>query len=55
MYARNEDGIPNDTDDHLMDAMRYIVMSGLGIAVPENYRDPMYYNRYGNANYPGYV
>lgn len=55
MYARNEDGIPNDTDDHLMDAMRYIVMSGLGIAVPENYRDSMYYNRYGNANYPGYV
>jgi hypothetical protein len=35
MYARNEDGIPNDTDDHLMDAMRYLVMSGLGTARPE--------------------
>ena len=34
-YARDEDGIPNKKDDHLMDAMRYIIMSGLGIARPE--------------------
>ena len=35
MYARNKDGIPNDTDDHLMDAMRYLVMSGLSVARPQ--------------------
>ena len=34
-YARDEDGIPNKKDDHLMDALRYVVMSGLGIARPE--------------------
>lgn len=54
-YARDEDGIPNKKDDHLMDCMRYLIMSGLGIAVPKNYRDPMYHNRYGITNNAGYI
>lgn len=32
MYARNEDGLLKDGNDHLMDCMRYIVMSGLPLA-----------------------
>ena len=31
-YARDEAGIPKKNNDHLMDCMRYIVMSGLSIA-----------------------
>jgi phage terminase large subunit-like protein len=54
-YARDEDGIPNKKDDHLMDAMRYIVMSGLGIAMPENYMDPKYRGRYGRPSEPSYM
>jgi phage terminase large subunit-like protein len=40
MYARDENGNPIKGNDHFMDCMRYIVMSGLGIArSPEqNYR-----------------
>ena len=45
-YARDENGIPNKKDDHLMDAMRYLVMSGLGIARPQvernDFRPPRY-------------
>jgi len=32
MYARDENGIPVKGNDHFMDCMRYIVMSGLGLA-----------------------
>jgi len=32
MYARDEDGIPKKGNDHLMDCLRYIIMSGLSIA-----------------------
>jgi hypothetical protein len=47
MYARDENGNPIKGNDHFMDCMRYIVMSGLGIArSPEqnyrmNHRPPM--------------
>ena len=41
-YARDEDGIPNKKDDHFMDDMRYMVMSGLTVAVPTNFRDYQY-------------
>ena len=36
IYSRNEEGVPNKRNDHLMDALRYIVMSGLHVARPEN-------------------
>jgi hypothetical protein len=32
MYARDEGGIVRKGNDHLMDCMRYVVMSGLGLA-----------------------
>jgi phage terminase large subunit-like protein len=32
IYSRGEDGIPKKGNDHLMDALRYIVMSGIPIA-----------------------
>jgi phage terminase large subunit-like protein len=32
MYARDEEGIVRKGNDHLMDCMRYVVMSGLGVA-----------------------
>lgn len=34
-YARDEGGIPHKYNDHLMDCMRYLVMSGLPIARPK--------------------
>lgn len=32
MYARDDKGIPKKSNDHLMDCLRYIVMSGLPLA-----------------------
>ena len=32
MYARDEDGKIKDGNDHLLDAMRYVIMSGLGLS-----------------------
>lgn len=52
-YARDEDGIPNKKDDHLMDCMRYIVMSGLSVAIPKNFTSQQYYGMYSNSA-PGY-
>lgn len=52
-YARDGDGIPNKKDDHLMDCLRYLVMSGLSIAVPKNFRSSQYQGRYYNSE-PGY-
>ena len=54
-YARDENGLPYKKDDHLMDCLRYIIMSGLGIGVPANYQDPMYHNRYSTAHEAGYI
>ena len=33
MYSRKEDGDIKKGDDHLLDAMRYVVMSGLSLAI----------------------
>jgi phage terminase large subunit-like protein len=52
-YARNEDGIPNKKDDHLMDCMRYIVMTGLSVAIPKNFMSQQYEGMYHNEE-PGY-
>lgn len=54
-YARDEDGIPKDENDDIMDSMRYLVMSGLPIAVPENHRDPSYHGRYGMPKRASYI
>jgi Terminase RNaseH-like domain len=32
MYARDEQGVAKDGNDHLLDAMRYAVLSGLRLA-----------------------
>jgi phage terminase large subunit-like protein len=55
MYARDDKGIPNKKNDDLMDAMRYAVMSGLGIAIPENFRDPRYHGKYGQPTQASYI
>ncbi|MET0573072.1 MAG: terminase family protein [Pedobacter agri] len=52
-YARDEDGIPNKKDDHFMDCMRYIVMSGGGVAIPKNFMNQQYMGRYTH-NEPSY-
>lgn len=53
-YLRNEDGIPYKIDDHLMDCMRYIIMSGGQVAIPKNYMNQQYHVMYGGNNAPGY-
>jgi phage terminase large subunit-like protein len=55
MYSRDEKGVIKKGNDHLMDAMRYLVMSGRPIAVPQNYRDPSYYGMYGQSSAPSYI
>lgn len=35
IYGRDENGIVRKGNDHLMDCMRYVVMSGLGLARPQ--------------------
>lgn len=52
-YLRDDDGIPYKIDDHLMDCMRYIIMSGGQYAVPKNFMDQKYRGRYANSS-PGY-
>ena len=54
-YIRDEDGIPNKKDDHFMDCMRYIVMSGGGVAVPKNFQNQQHYGRYINTGRQGYI
>lgn len=41
MYARDEHGIPKKGNDHLMDCLRYIVMSGLSAARTQTYAHPL--------------
>lgn len=52
-YARDEDGIAYKKDDHFMDCMRYIVMSGGSVAIPKNFTALKYHGRYSNKK-PGY-
>ena len=39
IYGRDENGIVRKGNDHLMDCMRYVVMSGLGVARTESWRE----------------
>jgi phage terminase large subunit-like protein len=48
-YAYDDKGVPQKKDDHLMDAMRYLIMSGLKIAVPKSMKDRIYHGRYGTV------
>ena len=54
-YSRDEDGIPNKKDDHFMDAMRYLVMSGLSVAIPQDYKEQKYHQQYYVGSQPGYI
>lgn len=49
MYARDEEGIIKDGNDHLLDTMRYIVMSGLTIATTQE--TDRYFYRESKASY----
>lgn len=55
MYAR-KDGIIKDGNDHLMDCLRYIIMSGLPLAQTKNINQ-MGYRQFGSRNnsYPGWM
>jgi len=46
-YSYDENGKILKKDDHLMDAMRYLVMSGIQLAIPKNYQEMMNMRRYG--------
>lgn len=57
IYRRNEDGKVVKDHDHLMDATRYMVMSGLSVAVAEPYFDEDDYrpmNKTGRSPIGGY-
>jgi hypothetical protein len=41
IYGRDENGIVRKGNDHLMDCLRYVVMSGLGVARPQRSPRPM--------------
>ncbi len=49
-YARDEDGVPQDGNDDIMDAMRYLVMSGLGLAISKTV-----YEDEDHGNYRSYI
>lgn len=49
MYARDEKGVPKKENDHLLDAWRYAVVSGLGIA---SSRQETLQTGYGSARAP---
>lgn len=62
MYSRDQYGFvkkKRDKDhkkrDHLMDSLRYGVMSGLDIAIPENFKDAMYHGKYGRPTKASYI
>lgn len=50
MYARDEEGKIKDGNDHLLDALRYIVMSGMSIATPRRRRPDMF-NEFEDYSY----
>jgi hypothetical protein len=52
MYARNEDGQIIKGNDHLLDAMRYLIMSGVNIAITR--QEYEYSNIYFNKNKGNY-
>jgi phage terminase large subunit-like protein len=49
MYARDEKGIIKKGNDHYMDTLRYIIMSGLKVAKPKNLIAPLDDYKYGNS------
>lgn len=52
-YLRDESGIPYKVDDHFMDCMRYLVMSGVQVAIPKNFASKDYEGMYYDDE-PGY-
>lgn len=55
-YAYDEKGVPQKKDDHLMDAMRYLVMSGLKVAVAKSMKDKNWYTtRHGLTYQQSYI
>jgi hypothetical protein len=51
IYGRDENGIVRKGNDHLMDCMRYVVMSGLGVARPQETPRPLFRRRYQGGGY----
>jgi hypothetical protein len=54
-YARDENDVIKDGNDHLLDAMRYVVMSGLKIARPQTSLDEFYPYYESPPRAPGYM
>ena len=59
MYARDEQGVAKDGNDHLLDAMRYAVLSGLRLATNRQMVDTANYHRqnmsYSSGHSSGYA
>lgn len=51
MYARDEHGRLRKGNDHYLDALRYLIMNGLGIARTKIQSQGLYYNSYGAPSY----
>jgi phage terminase large subunit-like protein len=49
MYARDDEGRIKDGNDHLMDAMRYVISSGLNIAAPKRRQEAALRDAYQNC------
>jgi phage terminase large subunit-like protein len=59
MYARDEQGVAKDGNDHLLDAMRYAVLSGLRLATNRQMVETANYHRqnmsYSSGHSSGYA
>jgi hypothetical protein len=55
MYARDEEGLIKDGNDHLLDCLRYIVMSGLGMAATKHDKKNPYQDFISRHPAPSYV
>lgn len=51
MYARDDQGRLRKGNDHYLDALRYLIMNGLGIARTKTQSQGLYYNSYGAPSY----
>ena len=53
LYRRDEKGRIVKEKDHLMDTLRYLVMSGISRAITEPFDQPEDYDPFGNLDYSG--